>query len=623
MLMDALVGFGEAAVKFQRDWLDNPQDLPFAPSVRTHALITLVQKGLQLCELESVVKEVRCAHGSVTSGFSSSLTSSGQHHGQEGYRIFGPPSRPNLQSHVDHGASGHGPRRNGLEPGDPMQADSTSNGLVPSAPFPPPPAATTITMTVTAPIRPRRTHLASSLIQVESEELSRLLNDTMDLWTLAHIDIPRTTNGRQDYHLLLCEIDALYMDRVSIGGATWPTQIWSRQRENPDDSVQRLARSSIIMQKHDLFTGDGRPWVASAMSWRRERGTRLALAAFNDEDMTENQITVWSRDGTLTGSFAPSFMSTLCLRWNRPGDRILEACTDGKSAAIRLWDVVGWCMAASLSFPSPIEDACWWRDQSFIVACERTIEIYQYDGHRTIELVQRHQMPHQRKLRLLEPDSISDLFATATAEMTIEVSNPPCVPSHHPFVAFFADAIVRSLSQIWNPEGHVHTFVAHTETITALEWVPPLAELRHRFAQGAPPAPRRRLASGSMDGTVCIWNAIAPWQCLHKFSFSQSRLPVLSLAFHPKMELLAAASYHTILIWNLLAPELPPEFKWVDVGSPRGSLDANAETTGGRHQTARDVDEPEVPSRIEWDAMGRKLAFIRAHKVRSILWRLE
>ncbi|KAJ5762175.1 uncharacterized protein N7511_005557 [Penicillium nucicola] len=46
-------GHGDAAVSLQRAWYPDPQTLPFAPYIKTHALVSLVQKGLQYHELQS------------------------------------------------------------------------------------------------------------------------------------------------------------------------------------------------------------------------------------------------------------------------------------------------------------------------------------------------------------------------------------------------------------------------------------------------------------------------------------------------------------------------------------------------------------------------------------------
>lgn len=51
-------GHGEAALTLQRAWNRDPQSLPFAPYIKTHALVSLVQKGLQYHELEHSLDRV-------------------------------------------------------------------------------------------------------------------------------------------------------------------------------------------------------------------------------------------------------------------------------------------------------------------------------------------------------------------------------------------------------------------------------------------------------------------------------------------------------------------------------------------------------------------------------------
>jgi hypothetical protein len=52
-------GLGEAAVMLQRAWNHDPQSLPFAPHIKTHALVSLVQKGLYYHELEQSIDKAR------------------------------------------------------------------------------------------------------------------------------------------------------------------------------------------------------------------------------------------------------------------------------------------------------------------------------------------------------------------------------------------------------------------------------------------------------------------------------------------------------------------------------------------------------------------------------------
>jgi len=54
----ACAGHGEAAVKLERNWNVDPRSLPFAQYIRTHALVLLVQKGLQYYEIEQSLNQV-------------------------------------------------------------------------------------------------------------------------------------------------------------------------------------------------------------------------------------------------------------------------------------------------------------------------------------------------------------------------------------------------------------------------------------------------------------------------------------------------------------------------------------------------------------------------------------
>ena len=45
-------------MKLQRDWQLDPQSLPFAHRIKTHALVSLVQKGLLYYQVEQEVVQV-------------------------------------------------------------------------------------------------------------------------------------------------------------------------------------------------------------------------------------------------------------------------------------------------------------------------------------------------------------------------------------------------------------------------------------------------------------------------------------------------------------------------------------------------------------------------------------
>ena len=56
---DLVAGYGEAAVKLQRDWNIVPQGLPFANRIKSRALISLVQQGLRYYHLAKTIDQAR------------------------------------------------------------------------------------------------------------------------------------------------------------------------------------------------------------------------------------------------------------------------------------------------------------------------------------------------------------------------------------------------------------------------------------------------------------------------------------------------------------------------------------------------------------------------------------
>ena len=52
------LGYGDAAVKLQRDWNVNAVALPFAKHIQGQALVKLVQKGLKYHHLQLTIDEV-------------------------------------------------------------------------------------------------------------------------------------------------------------------------------------------------------------------------------------------------------------------------------------------------------------------------------------------------------------------------------------------------------------------------------------------------------------------------------------------------------------------------------------------------------------------------------------
>lgn len=58
LVLIVLLGYGDAAVKLQRDWNVDAENLPFAHHIKGQALVSLVQKGLRYHHLSLTIDEV-------------------------------------------------------------------------------------------------------------------------------------------------------------------------------------------------------------------------------------------------------------------------------------------------------------------------------------------------------------------------------------------------------------------------------------------------------------------------------------------------------------------------------------------------------------------------------------
>lgn len=96
--INSFAGHGEAAVKLQRDWIPDPQTLPFAQYIKTHALVVLVQKGLQYYEIEQSINQVRGAmqilHAQFLSGPTRMSRDHRHHHYHHYFLALSPVERP-------------------------------------------------------------------------------------------------------------------------------------------------------------------------------------------------------------------------------------------------------------------------------------------------------------------------------------------------------------------------------------------------------------------------------------------------------------------------------------------------------------------------------------------------
>ncbi|KAL5334761.1 WD40-repeat-containing domain protein [Aspergillus crustosus] len=521
-------GHGEAAVTLQRAWNHDPQKLPFAPYIRTHALVSLVQKGLQYHELEqSLDKEGNPIATSPSNHFfgPEPFDATTQKSPSEvGVGADQPPIPP-----VDK-AAGDGVETNGHSTvevaapqniqkpykddhadtnGDdtPMDVDPTNGttieskpditkspsvgeaatvdgdgdvnmGIRPALPDQEPTAAPTFTLTTGHSVG----------VQITPAKAADLSPNTAILDVASDDHVTRTLWRPQDPTVVVAAGDT-FCSLYKLSSSSAPVE--ERLVENKGDNV----------------------WV-SAVAWD-PRGHKLAVATYND---MRGSITMYDAAGNAVDLLPEVPRMISGLKWAESGSQLIVVASDSKLSELVLWD-------DSLrpgEFPPPqivddsILDACWLGTiQAF--ACGG-MSVYQCDVDSSIHL--------------------SKTFTGGDPEQPWTF-----VRSAHVGFSPVAVAASSSSASFWVPTHDIHIDKAHEGHITAIQLKPNPSEQ---------PDQPLILASSSTDDTLKLWQInldSRTFQCIHRLSLGPS-LPILASSFSPDGYAIAAASKESLSIWN-------------------------------------------------------------------------
>ncbi|KAI9792463.1 MAG: hypothetical protein M1816_002347 [Peltula sp. TS41687] len=508
-------GFGEAAVKLQRDWNVNPQSLPFAEFVKTHALVNLIHKGLQYCELETT------------------LIQNGRCRGPPEY-IFGPPSRITVPSEKEEeDDEDRGKRRSHELPdreGDAMDIDA------PRPPQPPPPTIQqqqqqqpngVAPTPLPHPARPAPPAPAPSPpVVLRPKTTGPSVSTQME----PPIELAGSVLHTETSHVLHCTWNPVDPNCLATAGTNALTRIWKIVDPTEDAVTQSSSSSSspstLIKAEHVELMGEDRTWYPTEICWDPS-GALLAVASYNWETMDDGRLNLWTKKGYIRVVLRPSFKPVLIMRWNPVGDLLLGICTDGGTTEIKSWDPVTGDAVYTRDHPHPLEHATWFDNDEFFVAGNWSLDIFRIDDP---EPMSRDFELRQDKVVWWRNDLVTGRIASTTYDSTVVICGKD--------------------NQL------LHTYRGHTGTICSIEWQP-LKE-GSSFNQGQP----RRLATCSVDGTIRIWNGVEPYQCLRVYPFGKARLPVLDMAFSPDGSLIAGASETKVLIWDVNSPSRFPRASW-------------------------------------------------------------
>ncbi|KAL4868575.1 hypothetical protein BDV12DRAFT_96058 [Aspergillus spectabilis] len=521
-------GHGEAAVTLQRAWNHDPQKLPFAPYIRTHALVSLVQKGLQYHELEQsldkdgnpvssspsnyffgpepLVSATQKGPSEVNVGANQPAISPTGKVARDGVAINGhstaeaaAPQNINKPHKNDHAEANGDETLMDVDPTNGSTSESkpditespsvgetatvdgdgdVSMGIRPALPDQESTEAPTFTLT----------NGHSVGVQITPAKAADLSPNTAILDVAGDEHVTRTLWRPQDPTVVVAAGDT-FCSLYKLSSTSSPVE--ERLVENKGDNV----------------------WV-SAVAWDPQ-GQKLAVATYND---MRGSITMYDVAGNAVDLLPEVPRMISGLKWAENGSQLIVVASDSKMSELVLWDD----SLRPEEFPPPqivddsILDACWLgHTQAF--ACG-SMSVYQCDVDSSIHL--------------------SKTFTAGDPEQPwtfIRCANAGSSP-----VAVVASS---SSASFWIPTHDVRLDNAHDGHITAIQLKPNPSEQ---------PDQPLILASSSTDDTVKLWHIdldSGKFECTHRLSLGSS-LPVLASCFSPDGYAIAAASRRSLSIWN-------------------------------------------------------------------------
>ncbi|KKK22928.1 hypothetical protein P175DRAFT_0511597 [Aspergillus ochraceoroseus IBT 24754] len=573
-------GHGEAAVTLQRAWNDNPESLPFAPYIRTHALVSLVQKGLQYYELEqSLDREGNPAPFTPSKYF------------------FGPVP---LESEIQKGptetsaGAGQGP----FSPSNKAQDGGLINGhLTADA------AVAQITPTVKKTRKGDRAETNGDEVPMEVDS-NGIANETKS-HTVDSASLGETAvDGDGDVNMgirpeLADQEPPAAPTFTSVGVQITPAKAAdlspdtalldvavddhvTRTLWRPQDatvvvaagdtfcSLWKLSSTSAPVQEK-LVESKGDNTCVSAVAWD-PLGQKLAVATYND---MRGSITMYDVAGNAVDLLPEVPRMITGLNWAEKGSHLIVVASDSKISELALWDD----SVRPEEFPSPqvidgsIYDLSWLgRSQAF--ACGGTF-VYQCDIDSSIHI--------SKTFSAGRPDKPWTFVRCTSTELS-----PVAV------------AASSSGASFWIPTHDIHMDNAHDGDITAIELKPNPSE-HSQFNQPL------ILASSSTDDTLKVWHVdleLRKFDCIHRLSLGQSS-PILASCFSPDGYAIAAASKNSLSIWNAQRGGTAMA-TWKSSSSDKAKKEEGQSPILNGHNGSIEAMQDRS---LSWDTDGKKLAF--------------
>ncbi|RFN53108.1 hypothetical protein FIE12Z_2692 [Fusarium flagelliforme] len=605
--------YRETAAKFQKEWhVKQPhREFAFARHVKSHALVSVINRGLQYHALEREhARKLLPPNASAEAaealkfGIFGPLDANPQgrieeeeEEDAEGEEVIEEEvSRKRPQQQLSNGSPVKRQRlSNGLENGAeapasvsvPASAQMTTSATGTGAAVGTAPTATTAPAPVTTPMeidnQPDNHAYPSPLegeqapepmvrtdgpeqgTQVDKvEELApettfiRLVDDQAEGQGRGNTPSPASPSGPDNAPILLqCEWNPRDPSILAAAGTDALARVWTVARAGPVEPGQ----DHVSPQGHSLLDRDvPRDTTVTALSWTAD-GAAIAVAT---DSRNQASINVWSAEGAHLQSMEVSEPPIIKLSWN-PNNTALLAISPDKGGALV---TVHYPPAGnSLSFLLPGHDiaatpldAVWTGDAEFLLCGGDLMMCLQCTDTTIIA---------GRKFESKEDDSFTQVLFDGRSRLAATSSD-------------------KGTLDLWDENGQRRSISAHQGAITTMQWQPiPENQI------GADD--ERLIATGGDDCAILIWNARMPESKPKCFLTMDS--PIMRLAFTPDGAFIAGATSTQVLIWKV-GSHAVPRASWSRPVHP-GWLSPKANT---------ESDEEDEHC-LCWDADGQKLAY--------------
>ncbi|KAJ4271677.1 hypothetical protein NW762_000382 [Fusarium torreyae] len=357
--------------------------------------------------------------------------------------------------------------------------------------------------------------------------------------------------------LLQCEWNPRDPSILAAAGTDALARVWTVARGGPIEPGQ----DHVSPQGHSLLDRDApRDTTVTALSWTAD-GAAIAVAT---DSRNQASVNVWSAEGAHLQSMEVSEPPIIKLSWN-PNNTALLAISPDKGGALV---TVHYPPAGnSLSYLLPGHDiaatpldAVWTGDAEFLL-CGGDLMLCLQCTDTTIVQARKFETKEDDSFTQVLFDPRSSLAATSSDKGTLD---------------------------LWDEGGQRRSISAHQRAITSMQWQP--------LPDNQPTADDERLiATGGDDCAILIWNARMPESKPKCFLTMDS--PIMRLAFTPDGAFIAGATATQVLIWKVGSHAIP-RASW--------SRPVHSGWLSPKAHTESDEEDEHC---LCWDADGQKLAY--------------